>query len=55
MPRPVNVRKVDELPYHVLRVAKLVSNDDPKSPEWDAVADLLTDRNFLEAKNEAAP
>lgn len=54
-PRPVDVRKVDELPHHLLQVAKLVGKDDPKAPEWDAVADLLTDFNFLEAKNEAAP
>lgn len=54
-PRPVNIRKVDELPYHVLQVAKLVGKDDPKAKEWDAVADLLTDWQFLEAKAEAQP
>lgn len=54
-PRPVNVRKVDEVPYHVLQVAKLVGKDNPKAPEWDAVADLLTDWMFLEAKAEAQP
>jgi hypothetical protein len=54
-PRPANVRKVVELPYHRLEVAKLVGKDDPKSPYWDAVADLLTDWQFLEAKAEADP
>lgn len=52
-PRPANVRKVDELPYHVLEIAKLLGKDDPKAKEWDAVADLLTDWHFLEAKAEA--
>jgi hypothetical protein len=54
-PRPANVRKVVELPYHRLEVAKLVGKDDPKSPYWDAVADLLSDWQFLEAKTEADP
>lgn len=54
-PRPANVRKVVELPYHRLEVAKLAGKDDPKSPYWDAVADLLTDWQFLEAKTEADP
>ncbi|GIW92451.1 MAG: hypothetical protein KatS3mg110_0492 [Pirellulaceae bacterium] len=54
-PRPVNIRKVDELPYHVLEVAKLAGRDDPKAKEWDEVADLLTDWQFLEAKAEAQP
>jgi hypothetical protein len=52
-PRPANVRKVVELPYHRLEVAKLADKDDAKSPHWDAVADLLTDWQFLEAKAEA--
>ncbi len=54
-PRPANVRKVVELPYHRLEVAKLAGKDDPKSPYWDAVADLLIDWQFLEAKAEADP
>jgi telomerase protein component 1 len=54
-PRPANVRKVDELPWQVLEVAKLLGRDDPQSPHWDAVADLLTDWHFLEAKTEAQP
>lgn len=54
-PRPANVRKVVELPYHRLEVAKLAGKDDPKSPYWDAVADLLLDWQFLEAKTEADP
>jgi DNA polymerase III delta prime subunit len=54
-PRPANVRKVVELPYHRLEVAKLAGKDDPKSPYWDAVADLLMDWQFLEAKAEADP
>jgi hypothetical protein len=54
-PRPANVRKVVELPFHRLEVAKLAGKDDPKSPYWDAVADLLTDWQFLEAKAEADP
>jgi len=54
-PRPANVRKVVELPYQRLEVAKLAGRDDPASPHWDAVADLLTDWQFLEAKAEADP
>ncbi|NUQ65363.1 MAG: DUF4062 domain-containing protein [Pirellulales bacterium] len=54
-PRPVNVRKVDELPWQLLQVAKKTGKEDPKSPHWDAVADLLTDWQFLEAKAEAEP
>lgn len=54
-PRPANVRKVVELPYHRLEAAKLKGKDDPQSPLWDAVADLLTDWRFLEAKAEADP
>ncbi|HUT35333.1 MAG TPA: DUF4062 domain-containing protein [Planctomycetota bacterium] len=54
-PRPANVRKVVELPYHRLEAAKLGGKNDPKSPYWDAVADLLTDWQFLEAKAEADP
>jgi len=54
-PRPANVRKVVELSYHRLEVAKLAGKDDPKSKYWDAVADLLTDWQFLEAKAEADP
>jgi len=54
-PRPANVRKVVELPYHRLEAAKLGGKDDPKSTYWDAVADLLTDWEFLEAKAEADP
>ncbi len=54
-PRPANVRKVVELPYHRLEAAKLGGKDDPKSKYWDAVADLLTDWQFLEAKAEADP
>ena len=53
--RPANVRKVVELPYHRLEVAKLAGKDDHKSPYWDAVADLLTNWQFLEAKAEADP
>ncbi len=52
-PRPANVRKVDELPWQLLQVAKLLGRDDAASPHWDAVADLFTDLNFLEAKAEA--
>lgn len=54
-PRPVNIRKVDELPWQLLQVAKLSGKDDPKSPHWDKVADLFTDIHFLEAKAEAQP
>lgn len=54
-PRPGNVRKVVELPYHVLEVAKLIDPESkhPETPEWEAVADLLTNWQFLEAKAEA--
>ena len=54
-PRPANIRKVDELPFHVLEVAKLKGKDDPASPYWDKVADLFTELQFLEAKAEADP
>jgi hypothetical protein len=56
-PRPANIRKVVELPYHVLEVAKLNDPESKKSDaaEWDAVANLLTDWQFLEAKAEADP
>ncbi|NIA15821.1 MAG: DUF4062 domain-containing protein [Nitrospiraceae bacterium] len=54
-PRPANIRKVVELPYHRLEAAKLGGKDDPESPLWDTVADLLTDWQFLEAKAEADP
>lgn len=54
-PRPANIRKVDELPWQMLQVAKLSGRDDPESPHWDAVADLFTDLHFLEAKAEAQP
>ncbi len=52
-PRPANIRKVDELPWQLLQVAKLSGKDDPNSPHWDAVADLFTVLHFLEAKAEA--
>lgn len=52
-PRPVNIRKVDELPWQMLQVAKLSGKDNPQSPHWDAIAALFTDLNFLEAKAEA--
>lgn len=66
-PRPANVRKVVELTYHVLERAKLVDpesrnpdavyrgNDGQDVKVWDAVADLLTNWQFLEAKTEADP
>lgn len=54
-PRPVNFRKVDELPYQLLQVAKLSGKDDPKSPHWDKVVNLFTELHFLEAKAEADP
>lgn len=54
-PRPANIRKVDELPWQLLQVAKLSGKDDARSPHWDKVADLFTDIHFLEAKAEADP
>ncbi|GMW02375.1 MAG: hypothetical protein AMXMBFR84_35110 [Candidatus Hydrogenedentota bacterium] len=54
-PRPANVRKVVELPYHRLEAAKIGGKDDANSPYWDAVAELLLDWQFLEAKAEADP
>lgn len=54
-PRPASIRKVDELPFHVLEVAKLRGGDDPESPFRDKVADLFTELHFLEAKAEADP
>jgi len=41
-PRPANVRKVDELPFQRLQAR-----------QWDDLADLLTNWQFLEAKAEA--
>ena len=54
-PRPVNIRMVMELPHQLLEVAKVLGKDDAKSPHWDAVADLLLNIHFLEAKAEAKP
>jgi WD40 repeat protein len=56
-PRPANIRKVDELPYHLLEVARHVDleSNKPEAKEWNIVADLLTDWQFLEAKAEAQP
>ena len=52
-PRPVNIRMVMELPHQLLEVAKLLGKDDAKSFHWDAVAELLLNIHFLEAKAEA--
>ena len=52
-PRPANIRKVDELPWQLLEVAKVAGGEDPNSEHWNAVADLLTHWEFLEAKAEA--
>jgi WD40 repeat protein len=41
-PRPVNLRKVHELPWQRLQ-----------AQQWDEVETLFTDLDFLEAKNEA--
>ena len=54
-PRPGNIHKVVELPWQRLEAAKLLGKNNPKSPYWDAVADLLTNWQFLEAKAEAQP
>jgi len=54
-PRPVNIRMVVELPYQLLEVAKLLGKEDANSLHWDAVADLLLNIHFLEAKAEAQP
>ena len=54
-PRPANVRKVVELPFHRLEAAKLGGKGDPNSPLWHKVADLLLHWEFLEAKSEADP
>lgn len=51
----VNVRKVVELPWQRLEAAKLAARNNPASPHWQAVSDLLTDWRFLEAKSEAPP
>lgn len=51
--RPVNGRKVAELPYHLIEIAKLLGNGDADSPYWHAVTDLLLDIHFLEAVTEA--
>jgi hypothetical protein len=41
------------LPHHRIAAAKLGGGQDPASPLWDELADLLTNWRFLEAKNEA--
>ena len=46
VPRPANVRKVEELPWHLLRIAR-------HHGRWDEVESLLSDPSFLEAKVEA--
>lgn len=55
-PRPSNIRKVDELPWQLLQVAKRADPEskNPKAKEWDAIAELFTDIHFLESKSEAA-
>lgn len=53
--RPVNLRKVVELPHDHLEATKVGGKGDPKSTYWEAVAELLTDWQLLEAKNEASP
>ena len=55
-PRSSNIRKVDELPWQLLEVAKLA---DPESKtqqakEWDVLANRFTNPKLLEAKSEAA-
>lgn len=52
-PRPVNIRKVDELPHQLLEVARRFGKDDAQSPHWNAIANFVTDLHFLEAKAEA--
>lgn len=52
-PRPANIRKLDELPWQTLQVARLVGHNNPAAIQWDGVADLLTNWQFLEAKVEA--
>lgn len=54
-PRPVNIRMVVELPYQLVEVARSLGKDDANSPHWDAVAGLLLNVHFLEAKAEASP
>ena len=57
LPRPARPTCARSSSYRTtgLRGGKLAGKDDPKSPYWDAVADLLTDWQFLEAKAEADP
>jgi len=43
-PHPANIRKVDELPWQRLQ-----------AEQWDDLADLLMNWQFLEAKAEARP
>jgi hypothetical protein len=45
-PRPVNVRKVDELPWQRLEAAKL-------RKQWEDLGGLFTELSFVEAKAEA--
>ncbi|OGF68159.1 MAG: hypothetical protein A2Y62_13550 [Candidatus Fischerbacteria bacterium RBG_13_37_8] len=51
--KPVNIRKVDELPWQLIQVAEISGRNDPHSPDWSALVELLTDWQFLEAKTEA--
>ena len=50
--RPSNGRKVDELPWHLLRAA-WYGGPTAVSEAWDHAVDLLTEGRFLEAKAEA--
>jgi WD40 repeat protein len=53
--RPVNVRKVVELPFHVIRAAREAeAGHEPKTlaQHYGRVEDLFSDLRFLEAKTE---
>ncbi|MEM7586837.1 MAG: AAA family ATPase, partial [Acidobacteriota bacterium] len=54
-PRPVNQRKVTELPHQLVEIARVLGGDDADSPHWRAVSDLLLDLPFLEALAERNP
>lgn len=56
-PRPANLRKIDELPYHLLRaVSEAAGSWGPaqrRQHDAERVEDLFLDWHFLEAKSEA--
>jgi anti-anti-sigma factor len=51
--RPVSLRRLSELPYQLLALARCRSLEDPDPAHWSDVSDLLIAIHFLEAKAES--